>query len=305
VLKPNRIASGKRDAMAGKLLFMTAVGSKAASMDLVVKDVNHLRTHYTGDVDVFFMHYDGSNDAWLDRHGLWYAHNVRNRSLTRGIKFPLVSSVITDYRQIEDYSWVWVMDEDIDITQSDISKLFILADESESPIVGPAISSPPGIVQPIINSPYARTPQSLVEGSETSNTWCNPGDPQCLYQSADPKCRFSYTNFIEVMAPLFQPLALWEILKVNTGTFSDRSVWGLDLVWCSLAAKVYAIPRKRGCALIDKSPVIHTHGKSLPKYGPEQDKIQQQNVEQYNKVINSYAEDAVFTDGWWKPQCMQ
>jgi hypothetical protein len=59
-----------------------------------------------------------------------------------------------------------------------------------------------------------------------------------------------YTNFVEVMVPLFTPYAL----SVCWNTFAkNRSAWGIDLIWPKLLGK----PKDK-IAIIDATPVKHT-----------------------------------------------
>mmetsp|Transcript_98144 Transcript_98144/g.184567 ORF Transcript_98144/g.184567 Transcript_98144/m.184567 type:complete len:378 (+) Transcript_98144:35-1168(+) len=305
----------KQDAQYGKLLFMTAVGSNPESMDLIIRGVNHLRKSYNGTVDVFLMHYDKTNKHWLDHDRDWYLGNVQKSSRIPGIKFSLVSKVITNFRDIRGYSWIWVMDDDVDITQTNVSKLIRLAEESGSPIVGPAIDHPPLQPGQIPNKRWApvgrneNVLQDRMNESAQTNSWarhyCKPGDPICRYQQADLNCRFSYTQIIEVMTPLFRPQALWQMIHECEGCISDESIWGIDLIWCSLSAKLYGLPTDKGCALIDRASVVHTDKQTLPKYDPqEQARIQGTNSAQLDRVAASYPDDINWASFAWKPKCV-
>jgi len=292
-----------------KLLIIVPVGSNPESMDLLMQNVDHLRAQYTGHVDVFVIQYENADSSWMARYSSWYKKNVQLNFYISGIKFPLVSKVVTNFQQIKNYSWIWVLDDDIDITQTDLPNLFALAKESGSPLVGPAIRFPPGFKE---LRPVGRKEVSLAQESE-SHYRCQPGGVDewlCRFQTANASCRFSYTPFVEVMAPLFRPLALWQIFHECEGCFSDKSVWGLDFVWCSLSAKVYNLPRERGCALIDQAAVIHNNAKSMPKYGREADQIRKENKEQKEKVAKLHGADWVKkivgapSDDTWKPLCV-
>lgn len=306
--------SPPKDSEKGSILFMTAVGSDPDSMDLIIKDINHLRKSYNGTVDVFLMHYDQTNKHWLRRHKEWYLKNVQKTSRIPGIKFSVASQVLTEYKDIRGYSWVWIMDDDVDITKTNVSKLIRLAEESGSPIVGPAIDAPPlrpgqtpkkmkivGRDESIFQDRKEASNQSL----DSFKHYCKPGDPMCMYQKADTVCRYSYTKIIEVMTPLFRPQALWEMLHECDGCISDQSIWGLDLVWCSLAAKLYGLPTGQGCALIDRASVVHTNKKTLPKYDPdEESRLANINTKQLHKIADRFPDDVTWASYSWKPRCV-
>lgn len=296
----------------GKLLLMAAVGSHYQTMDLLMAGVNHLRMNYKGQVDVFLMHYDNSNSAWLDRNASWYEGNVQNSSFASGIKWFLVKKEIDSYQKIGHYSWVWVMDEDVDITKTDVSKMIALASESGSPIVGPAILSPPGHH----SRPVGRVARLLQESANfRGRTDCQPGDHMCRYQVPDPGCRWSYTRFIEVMTPLLRPQALWQVVQQCDACITELSTWGLNSVWCSIAAKTAGLPRDRGCSLIDQTPIVHTNYRSHIKYtsteGSKRKKngqtlgLHSENVAQRDKVRSLFPNDYVETEVVsWKPICV-
>jgi len=285
-----RVADGRLR----KLLLITAVGSKPENMNLVMANVNHLRKYYDGHVSVFLNHYDEANELWLRQNASWYADNVQNKSFVQGFKFPAVSHVISDFQQVADYSWIWVMDEDIDITKTNISEMFTVAEESGSPIVAPAIRFPPDIVDTTRRI-------SLLQ------LRCSPGSTHCGYQKADPRCRFSYTRYIEVMTPLFRPRALWHTVRECEGCITDATDWGLDLIWCSRSAKLFNIPKHQGCALLDQSPVIHTSGKTLPihtKKDRQERKWVTKTFDWLHHIEKAYPDDFVQLNGTWKPQCV-
>jgi len=330
-----------------KLLLMIAVGSNPRDMNLVMANINHLRMHYDGQVDVFLNHYDKTNETWLRHKAFWYTANVQNESFVDGLKFPMVSKVISDFQQIANYSWIWVMDEDIDITQTNIPEMFTVAEETGSPIVAPAIRFPPDVVDrtswvmdgginitkttsetvtaaeksasPSLDTaaeksaspspdPAKRFPRKAPwMGGGTPNILsdCNPGHILCAYQKADSKCRFSYTRWVEVMTPLLRPQALWQTVRECEGCITDVTDWGIDSVWCSRSAKLFGLPKDRGCALLDQSPVFHTSSQTLPKNQPElREGFMKSSYAWQKHVKDLYPDDFVLPDGSWKPQCV-
>jgi len=284
-----------KDENPGKILFMTAMGSNASSLDLLMTNVNHLRAEYSGIVDVSVMHYREPDSSWMTKNRQWYDQNVQQAFHDPGQKIPLAAKVIHDFQMIADYSWIWLADDDINITQTRIPVLLTLANESGSPIVGPAITSPPGVyTRPPIRSDTAefqdKTETDLL-ASLYNHLQCKPEGIECALQAPHPKCRFSYTSYVEVLAPLFRPKALWQSLHECKECYTDTSMWGLDLVWCSRAAKLYGLPTDKGCALIDQSPIIHMDGRSLPEHGPNQAQVEEQNFAQLYKMQRLYPED--------------
>jgi len=280
----------------GPLLLIVAVGSKPENMDLIMADVNHLRNHYNGRVDVHLQHYDQSKQAWLKYSPQWYKNNVQHDSYKQGFKMPAVSKFISHYDQIKDYDWVWLMDEDIDVTKIEIPKMFSMALETGSPIVGPSLQSPLGKIGNRSKFDGKNLPSMFMD--------CVHGDIPCLYQSPDARCRYSYTKYIELTTPLFRPPALWQALHQCEDCFTNFTDWGLDFIWCSRAAELYELPQNRGCALLDQSPVTHRDMRTLPIHNKQKQEWQQESMEHVKSIEQTYPEHFVTPNWQWKPECV-
>ena len=65
-----------------------------------------------------------------------------------------------------------------------------------------------------------------------------------------PPCHIRLTDFVESMAPIFQPCALMDMYTrlYWVGRASD---YGMDAIWCRLLARLWKRPLLGTCAVID------------------------------------------------------
>ena len=137
------------------------------------------------------------------------------------------------------YDYVWALDEDIDLANTDVAGLLRVADRDGASINGPAFTQPGGPLQFRVQMP-------------------------------DEDCDYRYTNFVEVIAPLIRVPALETLLTECEGCIHDSTSWGLDQVWCGFLDHHREEVRKnagafwepsyhphRSCAVVDKTPVYH------------------------------------------------
>lgn len=228
------------------VLIFWAVKSSDNVMELVMKNVNHLRETYNGNADVYLAHYDLHKDRWLRTHGEWYNQNIQFSADRKGYKFQLAQALLTKsdaLTSISKYDWVWVLDEDIDFTSTNIPLLFSEAKATGSLLVLPAFRE------------LALDPTS--EGDADGNGLSYP------MQQPVKNCRFRYVPMVEVIFPLIRPQALWQILTNCEHCIHAKTVWGLDRMWCSFSARMLGRQREQACAILDQTPVLHRNFRSL------------------------------------------
>lgn len=223
----------------GRVLLFWAVSSEDRVMDLVIKNVDHLRQSYTGRADVFLAHYDHNKQIWIERHGDWFQRNVKYSEEATGYKMQLMQQLLfTNDMHVSDYDWVWAMDQDIDFTDTNLVQLFKDAEDTGSLLVLPSFTDSDNGYQ----------------------------EDKLMYpmQSPHPDCSYRYVPMIEVIFPLIRPAALSAILTDCDHCMHEHSVWGLDRVWCAFAANRLGKKREKACAILDQVSVIHRDFRSLP-----------------------------------------
>mmetsp|Transcript_98256 Transcript_98256/g.278227 ORF Transcript_98256/g.278227 Transcript_98256/m.278227 type:complete len:362 (-) Transcript_98256:70-1155(-) len=267
----------------GKLLIFIAVGNSKEVMKAVAANIDHLRRTCGGVMDVFLAHYDEKRDFWLERNRSWYEESVTFHAESQGHKFLMASKLLPPLLMYHgDYSWIWLADEDLYFKRIDIS--YMLESASRSGAL---------IAQPALGFPRKRRSRR----SATSSA-CRLGErEQCTVLKPDPRCRYRYTDFIEVMTPLFRQDALVTLLTHCTDhCFHNESVWGLDRLWCHWTAKKFEISFKKTCVVLDHSIVEHLEYESLPKYSGDtgtRNRSLRANFQAKSKVKRHHREDFV------------
>jgi hypothetical protein len=235
------------------VLIFWAVKSSDAVMNLVMQNVDHLRESYHGRADVYLAHYDLQKDRWLQNHGEWYSQNIQFGTNRKGYKFQLAQALLTKPDMLVDmsaYEWVWVLDEDIDFTNTNMPLLFREASATGSLLVLPAFRE------------LALDPSSQADADD--------GGLSYPFQEPNKHCRFRYVPMVEVIFPLIRPKALWQILTNCEHCIHPKTVWGLDRMWCSFSARMLGRQREQACAILDQTPVLHRNFRSLAgKYQPD------------------------------------
>jgi len=283
----------------GGVLLFWSVSSNPRIMDIVRKDVDHIRQNFSERVDVFLAHYDHKRYAWQEKMGPWYGENVQFSAERKGFKFQLMQQLLTsrDDLDLKSYSWVWALDEDVDFTGTDMPLLFHDAAKTGALLVLPSFHQmqenrqakecPTDFPWPSYDGKLCFTKREYAtasrrdKGSVPCAEWCanDPslgsgcGDPSqkvCQHdtlshpiQVPQPNCQFRYTPLVEVIFPLIRPKALVQILTACDHCIHEKTVWGLNWIWCSFSARRLGHPREKACAILDQVPVLHLNFKTL------------------------------------------
>lgn len=224
------------------LLLFAPVGDVHRGAPLWKENIKHVRNTLKSPctADVFLNHYDQEEDAWkkyTKKWGEgWYDENVQYSTTLKGYKFQVMQELMRDV-DIHKYDWVWAVDEDVNMTQTDVQRLLDLADESGSLITLPAFTQ------------FGETPEE-----QTLSYPMNAPTSGCSYR---------YAPVVEVIFPMFRPAALEQVLWKCDDCIGDKCVWGLDRLWCAFSARTLGHDRNTACAIIDGAPVIHQNFKTL------------------------------------------
>lgn len=264
---PGELAAASPGAREGgpPLLFW-AVGSSPATMRLVKENVRHVRSHEGfAQASVFLVHYDMNQAAWLQNSRRWYMDHVNQSAERPGYKFQLARELLAQLGGLGGHSWVWVLDEDVDLRGADLDGLLRDARATGSQIVAPSITRP--ALEPRARQLDENSSQLFSYGRSGANTFCQPGDQVCKLSAPHRSCLWRYVNTVEVMTPLLRPAALQAVFECE-GCMGNDSVWGLDLVWCSYVGRALMRTGEgaKACAILDRFPVVHTDARTLPKW---------------------------------------
>ncbi|OIJ10774.1 hypothetical protein BKP35_13170 [Anaerobacillus arseniciselenatis] len=170
----------------------------------------------------------------------------------KDVKWPRMYQLMEDWKdRIFEYDAVWFPDDDISTDCFKINEMFHLFVDNNLSLAQPALTH--------------------------DSHWSH------YVTLLNDKAVLRYTNFVEVMAPIFSK----EALQLLWTTFKKcRSGWGLDSVW----PKILGYPHNK-VAIIDKTPVKHTRpigGGSLYKEincSPEEERSK---IEAEYGVTNAY-----------------
>lgn len=189
------------------------------------------------DFDLLVSYYGTTPDLYKDQ--------ADHYEMRRGPKWSCIADLLAERPELLDrYQSFWFPDDDIFATTDTLNRMFALFHGFELALAQPAL-----------------TPDSY-------HSW------PFLLQRSEYVLRFS--NFVEVMVPIFDRAALQACLP----TFSEsRSGWGLDWLWPRRC------PRPEAIAIIDATPVRHTRpvGGNLYSNNPTLDPREDERrlVEQY------------------------
>jgi len=135
----------------------------------------------------------------------------------KGEKYHLIKSFIqSNIEFISNYTHIWIPDNDVSISTENINKLFKTANQYQLSICQPSMD---GYVSHEITKPVSN---SILR----------------------------YTNFVEVLAPLFD---LGSLLKIYETFDLNYSSWGYDYLW----AHLLDYPKNK-IAIIDDIIMTHT-----------------------------------------------
>mmetsp|Transcript_50311 Transcript_50311/g.150300 ORF Transcript_50311/g.150300 Transcript_50311/m.150300 type:complete len:403 (-) Transcript_50311:116-1324(-) len=246
----------------GVLLFW-AVNSKPYVMDLVTKNIDHFRQTYKGRAEVFLVHYDGNRSAWLSRDEAWYRQNVQYSEETTIPKEATSMASMFDAKEYyppqitfalkygpqllgkRTYEWVWMLDEDVDLTGVNLNKYFDQADDASAFITAPAVK---------FEDRYKE------KGIKMYKAGCSKKTPMCAMHLAVDKCQYRYTNFVEAMFPMVRPDV------INDLSVCPECASAIDRIWCSRISRNIGLPEDETCAILDEVTVVHTNPKPLRKW---------------------------------------
>jgi len=164
------------------------------------------------DFDIVFLYYGDNIET--AQHYLKYTPHIYS---SKGTKYSLIKSFIQDNQEfISNYTHIWLPDDDVKISTEEINRLFGFAKEWNLSICQPSMD---GYVSHEITKPVK---DSLLR----------------------------YTNFVEVLAPMFDLDSLLSIYE----TFDENySSWGFDYLW----AHLLNYPKDK-LAIIDDIIMTHT-----------------------------------------------
>mmetsp|Transcript_40577 Transcript_40577/g.75548 ORF Transcript_40577/g.75548 Transcript_40577/m.75548 type:complete len:412 (-) Transcript_40577:75-1310(-) len=214
-----------------KVLYFSPVGP--SFRDLTKKNVQHL--YSSGFVHVFLAHYRRDLEEW--RKEDWYNQAVRFSVSYRASKPTYVLNELVNHQtfRLSGYRWFWIADDNIDFTHLNVARYLGLATESGANIVQPAVEfDSHGIPSHEIVLAYS-APVELANHSLSRS----------LYR---------YTDFVEVMSPMFSPAALEAAWKLYLPGL--RSDFGMDQVWCRYVAAQLQSPVNRSCVIVDAEPMF-------------------------------------------------
>jgi len=162
--------------------------------------------------DLVLIYYGDSKDTAQS-----YTTHTPHVYMAKGEKYHLLKSFIQNNIEfISKYEYIWLPDDDVAIPSEDINKLFNIVKEYNLSIAQPSMD---GYVSHEITKPISN---SLLR----------------------------YTNFVEVLAPLFN---LETLLKVYNTFDLNYSSWGYDYLWPHLLD----YPQDK-IAIIDDIVMTHT-----------------------------------------------
>ncbi len=183
--------------------------------NLIVSPVGNGSQHWTWLSEASCRQFDLALVYFDDQPNLYRA-DADHYLEQRGFKFHLIEQMLTRLgAQLDDYDYIWCPDDDLATSTRDINRMFQIARQYRLPIAQPAIAS---------------------------------GDVSFATVRQQPGLLLRYTQFVEVMCPLFSRPALD---CVRSTLVENKSAWGIDWAWTRL------LPSNQ-FAVIDAVGVHHT-----------------------------------------------
>jgi hypothetical protein len=144
-----------------------------------------------------------------------------------GPKWRALHNLLTDDSSLlNQYDYIWFPDDDLACRGDDINLLFIMCKAYSLQLAQPSLSLDSYIIHPIT--------------------------------AVHPPYRLRYTNFVELMAPVFATSFLRRCLPTFATSISG---WGLDYVWPTLISEGTNL-----VAIIDAINITHTRPFGGPSY---------------------------------------
>ncbi|MBL9165150.1 MAG: hypothetical protein JNL18_20660 [Planctomycetaceae bacterium] len=159
--------------------------------------------------DLALIYFGDQTERYADQADFYQAR--------KGIKFSLLHEALTGSLAplLARYEYIWMPDDDIAASAAQIDRLFQLAHQHRLAICQPAIGQ---------------------------------GDVSFAALRAAPAYVLRYSQFVEIMCPLFSREALARVLPTFT---ANVSAWGIDWLWASMYGP-------EDLAVIDEVAVNHT-----------------------------------------------
>ncbi len=145
----------------------------------------------------------------------------------KGPKWPPLQKLLMENpRFIDDYDYIWLPDDDLEMTKSEMNCFFDICQQHQLELAQPSLTVDSPVTHPLL----------------LNNRWS----------------RIRFTNFVEVMAPCFSADCLRRVLPTFNGTMSG---WGIDWLWPRLVRNP-----KSSIAIVDDVVVRHTRPLGGPNY---------------------------------------
>lgn len=142
-----------------------------------------------------------------------YSGDAQFRMNKKGYKWPNTKHVMESF-DLSGYKSIWMPDEDIEISGADINRMFDI---------------------------FNLCGLSLAQPSLVNENWSHP----CTINNG---IGVRYTNFVEVMAPIFRSDVAYDLMDTFIKT---KSSWGVDWIWSHLLGG-------KNMAIIDDVTMRHT-----------------------------------------------
>jgi len=242
----------------GRVLFFAAVGP--TYRDLTKRNVLHLAASGSGSIDFFLAHYAGNSSWW--RSQAWHDAFVKYSVFYKAQKVDYVHRELVN-RQTYDlsfYCFYWIADENIKFLDLNVINYLKLAQDSGAHITQAAVNFGEGLAS-----------HDSVNAFQTDVKL----ELQASGRQVDGRCLYRYTDFVEVMSPVF---STFDALRIaygihNTSLHSD---WGLDIVWCRYVAFRLGTSPETSCAIIDAETMAKL---------PHQRSYEQSDAEEANAAV--------------------
>mmetsp|Transcript_42174 Transcript_42174/g.100841 ORF Transcript_42174/g.100841 Transcript_42174/m.100841 type:complete len:782 (+) Transcript_42174:63-2408(+) len=170
------------------LIFFAANSTNNDSFTILRRNLDYLRNQGFH----VFVTYDMFNTDWT------------TTPTTRKLKMLGIKWFKFGKSWLQDYDYIWAIDEDIPLQSVNFSSAMESAVEADALITGPTLN-------------------------DHSPSW---DAPSRRFQRPHEDCKFRYTNYVEAVAPVFKTKALgWVFQHIGKRLFSPAAM-GMDLSWC-------------------------------------------------------------------------